>query len=48
MEIERQTRISVANQLDSIEENSKAIMLYTDKNIYNMLKRSTVSKVRTI
>ena len=49
METERPIRISMASQLDIIdivEEDSKAIMLYTDKSIYNMLKRSTVSKVR--
>ncbi|XP_065883518.1 uncharacterized protein [Dysidea avara] len=47
METERPTRISMACQLDTIdivEEDSRAIMLYTDKSIYNMLKRSTVSK----
>ncbi|XP_065883520.1 uncharacterized protein [Dysidea avara] len=47
METERSIRISIASQLDIIdivEEDSKAIMLYTDKSIYNMLKRSTVSK----
>ena len=50
METERPIRISMASQLNTIdaeEEDSKAIMLYTDKSIYNMLRRSTVSKVRT-
>jgi len=49
METERPIRISMASQLDIIdvvEEDSKAIMLYSDKSIYNMLRRSTVSKVR--
>ncbi|XP_065883515.1 uncharacterized protein [Dysidea avara] len=44
---DRAIRISIASQLDIIdvvEEDSKAIMLYTDKSIYNMLKRSTASK----
>jgi len=49
MEIDRPIRISIASQLDIIdvvEEDSKAIMLYSDKSIYNMLKRSsTNSKV---
>ena len=49
METDRSTRISMASQLDIIdvvEEDSKAIMLYADKSIYNMLKRSTASKVK--
>ena len=47
--MDRPIRISIASQLDIIdvvEEDSKAIMLYADKSIYNMLKRSAANKVR--
>ena len=49
METDWSTRISMAGQLDMIdvvEEDSKAIMLYNDKGIYNTLKKSTCSKVQ--